>query len=113
MSFRLQWDRWARLHYSHKPMSAQLPSKSRDAETASAPSSSTTDVGTSGAPPADLDRAIDDLIAYLAEAADITPAEAFSAVAQGRVLEVSTRSDKPRPRLAGLNALFRHFVRRS
>jgi hypothetical protein len=112
MTFRLQ-HRSARLDYTHEPMSAQLPSKSRDADTASVPSSSTTEIGSSGAPPADLDRAINELIAYLAEAAAISPAEAFSAVAQGRVLEVPERSDRPRPRLAGLNALFRHFVRRS
>lgn len=114
MTFRLQWDRSTRLDYTHEPMSAPLPSKSRDADTASVPSSSTTEVGYSdAAPPADLDRAINELIAYLAEAAAISPAEAFSAVAQGRVLEVPERTDRPRPRLAGLNALFRHFVRRS
>jgi hypothetical protein len=113
MSFRLQWDRWARLHYSHKPMSAQLPSKSRDAEIASAPSSSSTDPAPSGAQPPDLDQAIDELIVYLAEAAAITPAEAFSAIAKGHVLEMPTSSDRPRPRLAGLNSFFRHFVRRS
>jgi hypothetical protein len=114
MTFRLQWDRWARLDYEHEPMSATLPSKSRDADSASVPSSSKTptEVGYSEAPPpADLDRAINELITYLAESAAISPAEAFSAVAQGRVLEVPERSDRPRPKLAGLNALFRHFRR--
>jgi hypothetical protein len=116
MTFRLQWDRWARLDYDHESMSAPLSSKSRDADTASVPSSSgtPTEVGYPDTPPpADLDRAINELIAYLAEAAAVSPAEAFSAVAQGRVLEVPARSDQPRPKLAGLNALFRHFVRRS
>ena len=113
MTFRLQWDATPRLDYTQEPMSAQLPSKSRDADTASVPSSSTTEVGQPCAPPADLDRAINELIAYLAESAAISPAEAFSAVAQGRVIEVPERSDQPRPRLGGLNALFRHFVRRS
>jgi hypothetical protein len=116
MTFRLQWDRWARLDYDHEPMSAPLPSRSRDAETASVPSSSTTPAQAGGSsdapPPADLDRAINELIAYLAEAAAISPAEAFSAVAQGRVLEVPAHSDQPRPKLTGLNALIRHFVRR-
>jgi hypothetical protein len=61
-----------------------------------------------------MDKAIDDLIVYLAEEAHISPAEAFSAVAQGHVIEVPARSDRRRPRFtAGLSALFRHLVRRS
>jgi hypothetical protein len=112
MSFRLQLDRWTRLHYGLKPMTAD-PSKSWQAQNASVPSPSRpTDPAAPEAPQVEFDQAINELIVYLAEEAAISPAEAFSAVAQGRVLEVTPRSDRARPRLAGLNALFRHFVRR-
>jgi hypothetical protein len=95
-------------------MSAQLPSKARDTFTDSAASSAKAPQGSSTGRPVDLDQAVNDLIAYLAEEAHITPAEAFSAVAQGHVIEVPGRSDQRRPRLtAGLGAFFRHLVRRS
>jgi hypothetical protein len=95
-------------------MSAQLPSKARDSFNAVTPSPEKAAQGPSATRPADLDKAVDDLIAYLAEEAHISPAEAFSAVAQGHVVEVPGRSDQRRPRLtAGLSALFRHLVRKS
>ena len=93
-------------------MSAQLSSKSRDAHLAPVTTPSTTDPSTPAPRPPDLDHAIDDLIAYLAEAANITPAEAFDAVAKGHVLDLPARSDRLRPRLAaGWNALLRNFRR--
>lgn len=95
-------------------MSAQLPSKARGSFTDTSPSPAKAAQAPSTGRPPDLDQAVDDLIAYLAEEAHISPAEAFSAVAQGHVIEVPARSDQRRPRLtAGLSAFFRHLVRRS
>lgn len=66
----------------------------------------------SDVPPTPLDRAIDDMIAYLAEQAGLTPAEAFAAVERGYVLSLPV-PPPPAGRLSsGLRALVRRVRRK-
>src|SRR5262245_3790019 len=66
----------------------------------------------SDVPPTPLDRAIDEMIAYLAEQAGLTPAEAFVAVERGYVLSLPAPPPPPRRFSTGLRALVRRVRRR-
>lgn len=66
----------------------------------------------SDVPPTPLDRAIDEVIAYLAEQAGLTPAEAFIAVESGYVLSLPAPPPPPRRLSTGLRALVRRVRRK-